>query len=176
MSQIIRLPVPPAGYPDNSTRLDPAERTLLVAIRSWVAAYRCGEDPVPLLSHWLEQTGPRDAAAPIDMFMAIVARTLREPIAIHCAGCTRLSCDEKHVLHAASLAQAGDGDLAEKVLRNALLSAQGAEFALGPLEGLATLFARAKMFFRHRRSPGGDHVPSDVVQAWSPSMRPGAIH
>jgi hypothetical protein len=176
MGHIIRLPVSPAGYPDSSARLDPAERTLLVAIRSWVAAYRCGNDPVPLLSYRLECAGARDAAVPIDMFMAIVAGTLREPIVIHCADCTRLSCDEKHVLHSASLAQAGDADLAEKALRNALLSAQGAEFAAGPLEGLATLFAEAKLLFRRRRSPGGDYVPSAVVQAWSPSMPPGAVH
>src|SRR5690348_11342935 len=36
MGQIIRLPVSPAGYPDSVTSLDPAECTLLIAVRWWV--------------------------------------------------------------------------------------------------------------------------------------------
>jgi hypothetical protein len=68
--------------------------------------------------------------------MAIIARTTRHPVAIHCPRCPRLSRDEIHLLYVASLVQAGECALAERTLRVALLSASGAEFALGPLEGL----------------------------------------
>jgi hypothetical protein len=64
--------------------------------------------------------------------MSVVARSARQPIAIHCPRCPHVSDDEKTLLHAASLAQAGDAQRVEKALRTALLSAQGAEFALGP--------------------------------------------
>jgi hypothetical protein len=176
MGQIVQLPVAAAGYPNTSTALDPAEGLLLIAIRRWVAAYRSGEDPIPRLSHDLEAAGTRDAALSIDALMAIVARTVRQPISIHCPHCPHLSADEKHLLHAASLAQAGDGDLAERALRTALLSAKGAEFALGPLEGLGELFAVARLFFRRRRPPVGDHAPIDGAEPWIPPAPQGTVH
>jgi hypothetical protein len=74
---------------------------------------------------------------------------------------------------AAHLAQAGDSHLAEKALRAALLSGQGAEFALGPLEGVGELFAQARLFFRRRRESAEDHAP---VEPWIPSVPPGMVH
>ena len=93
---------------------------------------------------------------------------MRRPITIHCPLCSTVSEDEKHLLHAASLAQAGPGDTAERALRTTLLSAQGAEFALGTLEGLGALFAQAGLLFRRRlaalRGPG----QMDSIEAWAP--------
>jgi hypothetical protein len=176
MGQIIRFPVAPAGYPDYATDLDPAECVLLIAIRWWVDSYRHDEDPMPRLCQGLETAGTCDAAYSVDALMAIVARSLQQPIAIHCPRCPRLSNDEGHLLHAASLAQAGDGRLAEKALRAALLSAQGAEFALGPLQGLGELFAEAGLFFRRRRPSGVEQTPTTVVEPWSPAPRPETTH
>ena len=178
MGQIIRLLVAPAGYPEASADLDPAECVLLIAIRWWVDAWRHGDDPMPRLRQGLETASADDAAFSIDALMAIVARIVRQPIAIHCPRCPHLSGDEKQLLHAASLAQAGDGHLAEKALRTALLSAQGAEFALGPLEGLGELFAEAKLFFRRRRAPVEGRAPVEVETAAPllPPAPPGTTH
>ena len=153
MGQIIQLPLRPAGFPDTAAALDPAECTLLTAIRWWVDAYRRDEDPMPRLCQGLETAGASDAAFSVNALMATIARPVQQPITIHCPRCPHLSDDERHLLHAASLAQAGDGRLAENALRAALLSAQGAEFALGPLWGLGGLFAEAGLFFRRRRPP-----------------------
>jgi hypothetical protein len=57
-----------------------------------------------------------------------------------------VSGDERLLLHAASLTQAGHSHLAEKALCTALLSAQGAEFALSPSQGLGKLFADTGSF------------------------------
>jgi hypothetical protein len=68
----------------------------------------------------------------------VIARTGRQPIAIHCPRCPHVSDDERLLLHAASLTQAGHSHMAEKALCAALLSAQGAEFVnsrLAPCKG-----------------------------------------
>jgi hypothetical protein len=60
--------------------------------------------------------------------------------------------------------------MAERALRTALLSAQGAEFALGPLQGLSELFAEAKLFFHWRRSSAADvTTPAGAVASRIPS-------
>jgi hypothetical protein len=174
VGQIIQLPLSPAGYPVNSAALDPA--ILLIAIRWWVDSYRRDEDPMPRLCQELEAAGTCDAAFSVDALMAIIARTVRQPIAIHCPRCPHVSGDERHLLHTASLAQDGNGHRAGKALCTALLSAQGAEFALGPLQGLGELFAEAGLFFRQRRSPVTAQAPATAVEPWRPSGPPATIH
>jgi hypothetical protein len=167
MGQIISLDIRSASYPDNADALDFAETVLLRAVRSWMADWRLGNDPMAGLAAAMQAAGVRDAAFSIDQVMAVLARTAREPVAIHCPHCPGLSHHEKCLLHAASLAQAGASELAERTLRTALLSATGAEFCLGPLEGLARLFAQARLYFRRRQlaeaqlSDGGFCVPPE---------------
>jgi hypothetical protein len=165
MGQIIAFPAPPTPYPDLTADLDRAECILLVSIRSWVAAYREGEDPIPRLCQGLQTAGAPDAAFSIDRLMEVVARAVFRPADIRCLRCRQLSPDEKHLLRAASLAQTGDNQLAEKVLRTTLLSAQGAEFAVGSLACLAELFAEARLLLRVRRLPGGDQ--DDSREPWT---------
>ena len=153
MGQLIRFTAPSAAYPTTATLLDEAESALLRAIRRWAAAFRHDQDPLPWLRQDLHAAGAPDAAFSVNALMALVARTVQRPIAIHCPCCPGLSADEQHLLHAAALAQAGEAELAERALRTALLSAQGAEFALEPLDGLGKLFARAGLLFARRRSP-----------------------
>jgi hypothetical protein len=78
-----------------------------------------------------------------------------------------VSADEGALLHAASAAQDGDGVLAERVLRTALLSAPGAEFALGPLELVGEVFAAVRLLFTRR---------AEEIEAWSPAAPLGALH
>ena len=165
MGLIIQFPINPP-YPDHAVALDPAERVLLIAIRGWVEAYRRNEDPLPGLCHGLEAAGPYDAAFSVDALMAILERTIEQPITIHCPHCAHLSDDERHLLHAASLVQAGHNDLAENALRHVPLSPQGAAFALGPLSGLGGLFAEAGLFFRRRRPPAENQM---LAAPWQPA-------
>jgi hypothetical protein len=175
MGQIIRLPTAPAAYPEAAADLNPAECVLLIAIRWWVADFDRREDPLPRLCQAMGAAGAHDAAFSVDQLMAVFVRTARRPMAIHGPGCPSLSGDEKHLLRAASLVQSGDSKRAECALRAALLSAQGVEFALGPLKGLGRLFAEARLIFRRRRSPGGD-APAAEDAARIPSAPPKTIH
>ncbi len=165
MGQVIRLDTRSATYPDVTDGLDLPEAALLWAMRGWVADWRRGEDPIPGLAAAMRIVGAPDAAFSVDRLMAVLARTAREPVAIHCPHCPHLSHHEKRLLQAASLAQAGASKLAEQALRTALLSAAGAEFCLGPLEGLAGLFAQARLYFR-RRHLAGAHLPGESI--WVP--------
>jgi hypothetical protein len=153
MGQVIHIVGPSNAYPDSTTGLEPAESVLLLAIRWWVAGHRQGEDPLPRLCEALRIAGSHDAAFSVDRLMAVVGRTARQRVAIHCPRCPNISGDEQYLLHAASLTQSGHGSLAERVLRSALLSSAGAEIALAPLEGLAEMFAEARLHFRRRRAP-----------------------
>ena len=153
MARIIRLPVQLQSYPESPDDLDRAEHLLLVAIRGWVADYKQECDPIPRLCDAMNAAGAPDAAFSIDHWMMIVARTAKRPIEIHCPQCPHLSDDEKHMIHAASLAQAGDVHCATCALSSPLLSTFGAEFAVGPLRGLGVLFGAAGLRFRLRRPP-----------------------
>jgi hypothetical protein len=124
----------------------------------------------------LEAAGTYDAAFSVDALMAIIARTARQPVAIHCPRCPHLSDDERHLLHAASFTQSGEVHLTEKALCTDLLSAQGAEFALGPLQWLGELFAEAGFFFRRRQSPVMERTPTTAVEPWKPSAPTATIH
>jgi hypothetical protein len=176
MGQIIRLPAALTEYPDTSTDLDPAECALLIGIRWWVADFRRGNDPLPRLCEVMDTAGAHDAAFSVDQLMAVFVRAARRSMTVHRPGCAGLSEDEKHVLNATGLVQTGEGKMAERALHTALLSAQGAEFALGPLKGLGELFAEAGLFFRLRRPPA-EALPSiEAVEPWIPSTLPGTIH
>jgi hypothetical protein len=172
MGQIIRFAAPPHDYPTMATALDVAERLLLVAIRWWVAAFRRAEDPLPQLSADMAAAGVDDAALSVDALMAVLARTARRTIDIHCPRCPSLTEDEQRLLHATSLAQTGNAELAERVLLTALLTAQGAELALMPIEGLGHVFAMAGLFFR-RRQPALDDCS---VEGWAPPALSSLLH
>jgi hypothetical protein len=77
---------------------------------------------------------------------------------------------------AATPVHAADRQLAERALRTALLAAPGAEFALGPLQGLADLFAVASQAFRHATQPGARHAPFDTARPWITPAIPETIH
>lgn len=153
MGQVIAFPAVPAAYPDLTADLDTAEHLLIGAIRWWVESHRTGEDPIPRLLQSLETAGTPDAAFSIDGFMTVVARAVTRPVEINCPECPHLSLDEKHLLRAASLAQAEERDLSRRVLRTTVLSAQGARDAIVSLEcpgqsaGRATARGRPGLFF-----------------------------
>lgn len=177
MGQIIQLPIVAAGYPDTAADLEPPERALLIAVRWWVADFRQGEDPLPRLCRVMDVAGAHDAAFSVDRLMAVLVRSARQSITIHCPHCPDLSEDEKHVLNVASLVQAGESKMAERALRTALLSSQGVEFALGPLRGLGELFAEAELIFRRRKPVVEEQLGIDTaVPRTIPPMPLEIIH
>ena len=98
----------------------------------------------------MQLAGAPEVAHAIDALMTIAARTARHVLEFHGPRCDCLSLDETHMLQAASLVQAGDTARAERVLRTALLTAQGAEMALVPLQGIGRLFSVARLLLRRR--------------------------
>ncbi len=169
MGEIFRLPVTPTGYPDNTAALDPAERVLLSAIRWWVTDFHQHDDPLPRLCQAMGAAGAHDAAFSVDQLMAVFVRSARRPLAILCLCCSDLSDDEKHLLNAVSLVQAGESKRAERALRTALLSAQGAELALGPLRSLGELFAESRLFFLRRKPPVAAQVLTEAEESRIPA-------
>ncbi|MEJ0019615.1 MAG: hypothetical protein WDN25_24295 [Acetobacteraceae bacterium] len=172
MAQVIHLAAP-TSYPGATAALEPAESTLVLAIRWWVADHRQGDDPLPRLCQALEIAGAHDAAFAVDRLMAIIARTVRRPVAVNCPRCPNLSDDEKQLLYAAYLVQSGEAPLAERALRTAFLSAQGAEFALGSLEGITVLFGEANLVFPCRQQPA---EVVDAMMPWTPSGDARTLH
>jgi hypothetical protein len=154
MGQVIRLPAALLAHPGRTEALDDAQSLLLLGIRWWVAAIRHDEDPALRLELGLGRAGLHAAAAPLNTLMTVIARSARRPLDVHCPRCPTISPDEAQLLEAASLAQAGERELASRALALALLSTQGAEFALEPLAGIAALFAAAGRML-HRRIPAG---------------------
>lgn len=171
---IIRFPTGTTSCPNRTGEARAADSILLVAMRWWVEAYRGGFDPIPRLRQAFGSIGVSDAAFSIDALMAIITRVVRRPVAIHCQCCPNVSADEAHLLHAGGLAQAGSGQLAEKVLRTTLLSAEGAAFAIGPLDGLGKLFAEARLVLTRRALPAQDPESIDGPESCSPP--PQTLH
>ncbi len=170
MGQVIRFTAVSRTYPAAIAALDVAERLLLGAVRWWVVTFQRRESPLPQLCADMADAGVHDAAFSVDTLMAVVACTARRTVDIHRPQCAALSEDEQRLLHAASLAQAGDSELAEQALRSALLTAQGAEFALGTLTELGDMFAMAGLFFPRRRLPR----ERSATEAWTPDVSPSS--
>jgi len=162
-------------YPEAASALDPAECLLLAALRWWLAAIRQAKDPLVWLRQTMAAAGAPDAAHSVDQLMRVVARTARRQVEIGCPCCLGLSRDERRLLHAASLAQAGETARAEEVLRAGMLSAVGAEFALGPLEGLGELLASAGFIFPRRSVPEDLDLFGGDLEAWAPPI-PMLLH
>jgi hypothetical protein len=173
MGQIIRLPVAlVTEYPDTSAALDRASCVLLIGLRWWIADFRERDDPLPRLCRAMDVAGAHDAAFSVDQLMAAIVRFAQRQVTIHCPRCPTLSDDEKHLLNAARLVQDGQSKMAERALRTTLLSAQGAEFALGPLQGLSELFAEAELLFRWRPSAVDVTTLVDAMEPRIPSAKP----
>ncbi len=153
MGQVIQFQLSVDPYPEHRSGLDDPEAVLLIGLRWWAEDTSRQRDPLPRLREGMGIAGLPDSAMAIDAFMTIAGRSTYPALEVHGPRCDCLSQDEKHLLHAASLAQAGHDVLAERVLRTALLTAQGADMALGPLLAIGQLFSSARLFFRCRASP-----------------------
>jgi hypothetical protein len=169
MGQVITFPVHSTHDPECA-----AELATAVATGRWVEAYRRVQHIIPGLRQPLGTAGARHAALSLDCLMSIVAWAVRRPMRIHRARRPNVSCDKKQKPPAGGHAQHSDLQLVEKVLRTTLLSAEGAGFAVGLLEGTRALFARVRLFLARRVPPvryllADDGPLHDRRASWSPS-------
>ncbi|MCB4825382.1 hypothetical protein [Roseicella aerolata] len=176
MGQVLPLTLHLHEYPTATAALGAAESVFLDALRCWVAGMRQGSDPLVQLREHMTRAGVPDAANSVDYLMQVIARTARWQVDIRCAQCPYLSRDERRLLHAAALAQAGEVGRAEEVLRAGMLSTLGAEFAIGPLEGLGELLIGAGLVFPRRAPEVGRHPADAVFEAWAPTLPVTSVH
>lgn len=162
MGMVFPLPLSPAAYPEATAFLEPPEQLVVRSLRLWVADRRWGADPWPALAELFDPAGVVDAGWSVDAWLSIAARTALRPIGIGCLRCQRLSADEAWCLYAAAAAQRGATETTEAALR-VLLSGPGAAFAVGPVAGLAELFATAGLPLRRRLAPRPEAWQADRV-------------
>ncbi|MDO9712507.1 hypothetical protein [Paracraurococcus lichenis] len=158
------------GYPNATEALDPAETLLLLGVRGWVRDVRRAVNPMLRLEESMARVGIPAAAASLDMFMRVIARTARRPVELGCPHCPRLTTDEQRLLHAARLAQGRDSWLAEEALQQGLLSNVGAEFALGPLQGLGEMFLTVGLHLSPRPLVDLMDIDSAGITPWLPPL------
>jgi hypothetical protein len=175
VTEIIQFPGLDIGCPTSVAELGAAGCVLLIAMRWWVEGYRHGENALPRLYQGLEIAGAPAAVGPIQSMMDSIAQTVQRPLQIHAPSCPCLSSDERQLLDAAQLAQQGHEALAERALRTALLSAQGAEIAITKLSDIGALFAAARLYFNRRRGARNGEMPM-THESWVPPRQPETIH
>lgn len=86
--------------------------------------------------------GVMEAASSLDLLLQVMQRTATRNVDVRCARCPHLSPDEARVLQAAAALQRHDRTAAWTALAS-FLPLQAADFALGPVEGLAHIFQGA---------------------------------
>jgi hypothetical protein len=109
MGEIVPLHSRGRSWPDQAGQLDRTGQFVLRSgLRPWVAAMRCGVDPLSEVRETIaEAGGPAEVAGPInDLMYGVAMQSVRE-IVIGCPHCTSLSPDETLLLHA--LAEAARG-------------------------------------------------------------------
>lgn len=144
-------------YPVDAEALERAEGVFLLAVRGWVYDVTLSADPAPRSRRVMVSAGAPDACLSLDLLMRVMARTALRPLEVHRPWRPCLARDERRLLHAARLAQDGDGWMAEQALRAGMLSDDGASFAVGPLRGLGEVFTEAGLFLAPRAAPS--HAP-----------------
>jgi hypothetical protein len=156
MGDIVPLHSRARTWPARAGRLDHTARFVLTSgLRPWVAATRCGVDPLPEVRATLaEGGGPAEVAASInDLMYGVAMQSVRE-VVIGCPHCTSLSPDETLLLRAIAEAARGADHPAEvlaPILRPVALS-----WLDSPLVSLARGLGAAGWRFHRGDLPGPD--------------------
>ena len=122
--------------------LGQAERLVLWGLRYWVACYRKGESPWPLLSEVFRENRAADAALSLDSLMQLTSIAATRMLDMRCQACPGLSPDELGFIDAFACAQRGDGLGAFRILRS-WLPVPASRLASEMVAGLARIFADA---------------------------------
>lgn len=136
--------------------------------RTWAGAYRTGFCPRVGVQHLFARRGVADAAASLDALLDATVQYATRPFKLGCPCCARLSDDETTLLHATAVAQRGDLAGARVDLQS-WLTPRVADWALGPLGGLATILKNAGLILPVRPARG-------IVIASRPTGKERILH
>ena len=122
--------------------LGQAERLVLWGLRYWVACYRKGESPWPLLGDVFRQNRAADAALSLEALLKLTSIAATRMLDMRCPACPNVSPDEVGFIGAFACAQNGDRLGAFRILRS-WLPVPASRLASEMVAGLARIFADA---------------------------------
>lgn len=123
-----------------------AERLLLWGIRAWVVGVRRRIDADAAIVRTFAASGVAPAAPLIDPLMSVIACGATRRLTVDCVCHPHVSADERQLVQAAALHQAGRGFEACLLLRDAL-TASAARDAGAFLHGIGSRFLAARLRF-----------------------------
>ncbi|MEY9124050.1 hypothetical protein [Bradyrhizobium yuanmingense] len=107
-----------------------------------------------------------DAVLSLDSIVEIFACTAHTAIEVHCPTCPRMSDSERGILRAIAAAQQDRVDVAREQFER-WLPPIGADWALAPVLGLATIFRMAGLVLPDRQAPSVAHDGMLAMKSWS---------
>ena len=106
-----------------------------------------------------------DAVPSLESIIEIFACTAHTAIEVHCPTCPRMSESEHGILHAIAAAQQERLDVAREHFES-WLPPVGADWALAPVRGLATIFRMAGLILPDRRVQSFDLGRTMAMKSW----------
>lgn len=106
-----------------------------------------------------------DAVASLEAIIEIFSCTAHTAIEVHCPTCPRMSHSEREILNAVAAAQQDRLDIAREQFEG-WLPPVGAEWALQPVRGLATIFRMAGLVLPDRQVRSSHHDRTMAMQSW----------
>lgn len=106
-----------------------------------------------------------DAVLSLESIVEIFACTAHTAIEVHCPTCPRMSESEHGILHAIAAAQQDRIDVVREQFES-WLPPVGADWALAPVRGLATIFRMAGLILPDRRVRSIDHGRTMAMKSW----------
>ncbi|UPK25928.1 hypothetical protein [Bradyrhizobium sp. 195] len=106
-----------------------------------------------------------DAVLSLESIIEIFACTAHTAIEVHCPTCPRMSDSEHGILHAIAAAQQDRVDVAREQFES-WLPPVGADWALAPVRGLATIFRMAGLILPDRHVRTLDHDRTMAMKSW----------
>ncbi|WP_245327030.1 hypothetical protein [Bradyrhizobium sacchari] len=106
-----------------------------------------------------------DAVPSLEAIIEIFACTAHTAIEVHCPTCPRISESECGILRAIAAAQKAHDDVAREQFE-CWLPPVGADWALAPVRGLATIFRMAGLIMPERHAPSRGHEGMMAMKSW----------
>jgi len=106
-----------------------------------------------------------DAVPSLEAIIEIFACTAHTAVEVHCPTCPRMSDSEHRILRAIAAAQQERDDVVREQFE-CWLPPVGADWALAPVRGLATIFRMAGLILPDRRVGLVDHDRMMAMKSW----------
>jgi hypothetical protein len=106
-----------------------------------------------------------DAVLSLEAIIEIFACTAHSAIQVHCPTCPRISDSEQGILRVIAAAQQGRLDVVREQFER-WLPPIGADWALAPVQGLATIFRMAGLILPDRHVQSFQHDRMMAMKSW----------